>query len=498
MILQTRGGTNREVRLFEAAGFIPRAGSADIYSSTSGRREIGIAAVAACVRVISEEIGGFVMRVYQGDGQMQRQPVYDATQAKLFQRPAEGWTSFELWSDVAAMLELEEHAFIWKSKDKQGRVLEMWPIDPSYVRVTRDGATKKVMARVAGKTGLQDITANVVHIRAWSPSASPDGVSTIDMHQSGLKIAHSYDMYRGRYLDNDGTPGIVLSVPGQPDAQKRKDYLDGWWKRHGGVNNVGRPGIAWGGMTVQQLSPNLRDSQAAEIADVIVRDIGRMFRFYPLELLHGHVTGAPRSPEAMSDILVRFTLLPRMRRIERALAADQDIFPDGTMYPRFDVSELLRADLATSATIAHNLVQVGAATKDEGRAMVGLPPLPNGQGAHILETPVGGAPNEPVQFPVPTVQDPEQVSRRETIVIPIFQARDESVGENVAEALTLFGDQVTRSLDAALERDPVIENHTHEITVQPELRAELSLPRRAVRAERDGDGNVTRYVEEKI
>lgn len=406
MILQTRGGGNREVRLFEAAGFIPRPGSADVYSSSTSPREIGIAAVAACVRVISEEIGGFVMRVYEGDGQMQRQAVYDAWQARLFQRPAEGWTSFELWSDVAAMLELEEHAFIWKSKHpRTGKILEMWPIDPGYVRVTRDGAVKKIMARVAGQPGLQDVTSNVTHIRAWSPSPTPDGVSTIDMHRTGLKIAQSYDLYRGRYLDNDGSPGIVLTVPGQPDQQKRKDYLDGWWKRHGGVNNVGRPGIAWGGMTVQQLSPNLRDSQAAEIADAIVRDVGRMFRFYPLELLHGEIRGTPRTPEATSDMLVRFTLLPRMRRIERAISSDTDLFPDPAQYSRFDVAELLRADLATAATIAHNLGQVGQITKDEGRAMVGLPPLPDGQGAHIQVTPVGGEAN-PLPFPAGQV-DPE-------------------------------------------------------------------------------------------
>lgn len=387
--------------MFELAGFIPRPGTADAVSSGPlGVRELGIDAVAASVRLCSEEIGGFVMRTYKGDGQMNRQPVYDSSQAALFQEPADGWTSFDIWSDTIATLELEENAFLWKTKVR-GRVLELFPLDPGFIQVTRKNGVKKIEGRVNGK--LSDITSDVIHIRSWSPAASVNGVSTIDLHRAGLKIASSYDTYRGRYLDNDGSPGIVLNVPGSPDKAKRGEMLDAWWKRHGGAFNAGRPGITWGGMTVQSLTPNLRDSQAAEIADTIVRSIGRMFRIYPLELLHGEIKGTPRTAESTSDIFVRFSLLHRMRRVERALAADRDLFPDPKLYPRFDVSELLRADFATASTVAHNMIQVGAVTKNEGRAMLGLPPIDGGD--ILLETPVGGAPN-PIPFPAAPVAEP--------------------------------------------------------------------------------------------
>jgi HK97 family phage portal protein len=407
VILKAAGGGNREVRMFEAAGFIPRPGTQDaVWSGAMKTRELGIASVAACVRLASEEIGGFVMRTYTGDGQMNRQPKYDTDQARLFQEPGEGWNSFDLWSDTIATLDLEENAFLWKSKVR-GKVVELFPLDPTFISVTRKDGVKKIEARINGH--MKDVTSNVIHIRAWAPSPSVNGVSTVEMHRPGLKVASGYDTYRGRYLDNNGSPGIVLEVPGSPDKAKRSEMLDAWWKRHGGALNAGKPGIVWGGMKVNQINPNLRDSQAAEIADTIVRDIGRMFRIYPLELLHGEIKGTPRSAESTSDIFVRFSCLHRMRRVERALAADRDLFPDPKLYPRFDVSELLRADFATAATVAHALIQVGAATKNEGRAMVGLPPI---EGGDVLqETPVGGAPNAGgLSLPIPQpALDPEDL-----------------------------------------------------------------------------------------
>lgn len=399
MILATTVG-NREVRLFEAAGFIPRPGSSDaIWSGGQKSPALAIAAVGACVKLISEQIGGFVMRPYTGNGAMSRRPIYDGPQAELFQYPAEGWTSFDLWSDTIATLELEEHAFIWKSKTSRGKVAEMWPIDPAYVQVTLKNGVKTIRAQVEGK--MQDITQNVIHIRSWSAGPTAVGISTPDMHRSGLKVAASYDLYRGRYLDNDGTPGIILEVPGSPDKQKRQDMLQGWMKRHAGVNQAGKPGLLWGGAKANQLTPNLRDSQAAEVADSIVRDVGRMFRFYPLELLHGEIKGSPRTAEASSDIFVRFTCMTRMRRLERAVSSDSDLFPNRRSYARLDTSELLRADFATAATVAHNLIQVGAATPNEGRAMVGLPPSTDPDADKLLKIPVGGGVPAGMPTPIP-------------------------------------------------------------------------------------------------
>jgi HK97 family phage portal protein len=391
MIVKTAFDGDRELRLFELEGtIVPRPSEGQLsVGGTMRTPALQIAAVACAVRLVAEEIASFVMRVYEGDAQ-QRTQVLDAPQARLFQDPGEGWTSFDVWSDVITAIELEKHAFLWKLRTKNHGLQEIYPLDPGFFRVRRaKGTNKKIVeAWIEGK--VKDVTADVIHIRGWSPNAGPEGIASSDLHRRLLKTAVDFDDYRGAYFQNDGMPGIVLEHPGKPTRDQRRDIIEAWSKRHTKPRNAGRIGMTWDGMKVTPLNSNLRDSQAVEVADNIVRDVARAWRIYPSELLHVSIQGTrpPASAEVWSDLFFRFTLLPRLRRVERAIAADRDVFPDIKRYSRFDVSEFVRGDVATTANVIHMLAQVGVLTKNEGRAILGLPPIDGGD--VLLEVPVGG------------------------------------------------------------------------------------------------------------
>lgn len=392
MILATRHG-NRQVRLFESTALIPLPGSPEAELVSLREPAIRVAAVACAVRLVSETIASFVLRTYTGDAS-ERRPVLDSPQAVLFQEPTVDatFTSFDIWSDVITGCELGEDAFLWKVKSRQNEVLELYPVDSAYFLVERQKGSfaKTIKARIEGET--RDVTRNVIHVRSWSPLPGElRGAATPKIHRSSLSAARSYDVFRGRYFDNDQMPGLVIEMPGKPTKQQRDDILSEWARRHAGAQNAMRPGLVWGGMKLH-FNSSMREAQGAESAEVIVRDVGRMFRIYPVELLHVAIARQVPTVELVSDMFVRFTLLSRMRRLERALAADRDLFPDRSLYPRFDVTEFLRGDQATLATVIHNLVQSGVLTKNEGRAMFGLPPI---EGGDVLqETPVGGAPGQ--------------------------------------------------------------------------------------------------------
>lgn len=422
MILATRYG-DREMRMFEGSDLIPPPGSATVDTAGGGRRrrELAVTAVAAAVKLLSETIGGFVMRVYEGHG-MSRRPVTDHALARLFQDPAEDWTSFELWSDIVTSLETEKHAFVWKVMATRGGVPDaLIPMDPAVFRVRRAKPTapKVIEARVDGK--VTDVTRHVIHIRGWASVPGPEGVSSLDLHREPLHVARAYDEYRGRYFDNDAMAGIVLEHPGKPNREQRRDLLASWIRRHGGTRNANRPGIVWGGVKINRLTPTLRDAQAAELADAIARDVARAFRIYPAELLHAVLTSRPpQSAELWSDLFSRFSLFGRMRRIERAFASDRDLFTDWRHYPRFDATEFLRPDFRTLSDSFRDLVQVGGITPNEGRGWFGFEPLPGGDvlnwppvGATSPAKGGGGATVEPADDDTgdgeePAAQDPQE------------------------------------------------------------------------------------------
>jgi hypothetical protein len=84
---------------------------------------------------------------------------------------------------------------------------------------------------------------------------------------------------------------------------------------------------------------------------------------------------------------------PRLARIESALNADGDLFGPGDIFAAFDVSDVVRGDLRSEDTVAHQQIQDGRLLVDEWRAARGFPDLPGGLGKIPQITPVGGAPN---------------------------------------------------------------------------------------------------------
>jgi HK97 family phage portal protein len=369
-------------------------GSGSAYFGLSG--ELSIPAVAAAIRLIAESLGSAVLRVFTGDAE-NKQPLLDSSQAALFQDAAEDTTSFNLWEDVATSIEVTGNAFIWKVR-VAGRVEELFAFPADVCRVFRAkvGGQKRIEARIDGKT--TDITADVVHIRGWSPMQSPSGASPVELHRRSLIGMVALDDFRGRYFDSDASPNLVLVHPGNLQRSQRDELRESWKARHAGPRGE-KTAILWGGMEVKQLSSTLRDMQAAEIAELDVKDVARMFRIYPASLLTmEHQTRVPEA-ELVGDTFYRLSLMPRLRRIERALSSDREIFPDRKVYARFDVGEITRGNITTVANKVHMLKQVGILTANEGRAEIGLSPSDDPTADELQVTPVGGAPNEPASLP---------------------------------------------------------------------------------------------------
>jgi HK97 family phage portal protein len=395
VILSSRAG-NRELRLFEASALIPPPGSRMALTGTALRaQQLGVAAVSCAVQLVSESLGIPVMRVYTGDAE-KRRPLLNAPQAQLFQEPAEGDTSFDLWQDVSTSIELEQGAFLWKNMDPKTReVYELVPMDPRFFTVTRPqaNAPRVIKARIDGIAD-RDVTDKVIFIRGWTPvPGGAAGLSKLMLHDLPLRNALKLEEYKGRYFDNDGTPGVILDASGSnPTRVQREELLESWAQRHSG--QPGKPGMIWGDVKgVEWPSPTLEQAQAVDLANAVALDVARMWRIYPAELLHAVLgrPAPPKSAELWADLFLRFSLLHRMRRIERAISADRDVFPDRKQYARFDIEELLRGDIATIAAMIHDLVQVGVLNPNEGRAYLGKGPRPGGD--KYLETPVGAKAN---------------------------------------------------------------------------------------------------------
>lgn len=353
---------------------------------------LALTAFACAVRLVSETIGIFVMRVYEGDSS-QKRVLLDDPRAALLQDGAEGYaTSMDTWSDVSASVELCGNGFIWKGRRKKGgQVTELYsfPADNTCVYVNDQGA-KVVEARIGGET--YDVTKDVIHVRNFSPDCGVSGVATPVLHRSTLRGQVTMQEFKGRYFSSDSTPNLVLSNPGNLTPEQRAELRQSWNARHQGPDGD-KTAVLWNGMTVQQLTANLEQSQLSQLMTADVLQVAQMMRIYPPNLLAAVVEQPLPAAEVVTELMMRLTLLHRVRRIERALSADRDLFPDRRSYARFDVAEFTRGDTATIVSKVHQLTQVGVLSANEGRNELGYPPSSDPEADKLLQTPVGGAPN---------------------------------------------------------------------------------------------------------
>jgi HK97 family phage portal protein len=357
----------------------------------------------ACIRLISETAASLPLEVYQTvDGEL-TEPAEYSYQANLLERePNENQTAFQVWSHTLAAMLGWGNAYLLKAKAR-GEVQALYPLDPSRVtpKVT-DGKLEFIIRTFSDQPHDPKATRltsdDVLHVPGLLLTDPNIGVSPIAVHRHVLGNAISQLEYSSRYYNNDGSPGGLITVPGQLTKEKREELKEAWESRHRGTAAAHRVGVLTGGATFETVGINLRDAQFIEGLESSTRDICRIFGV-PAGMLDAQPFSSRTTPEEdMSRFQLRLT--PWLRRLESALESDKDLFPDvdragvvdNDPCVRFDTNHLVRADINARFGAYTSARQGGWMSANEIREMENLPPVDGGDTVQI--TPVGGAPND--------------------------------------------------------------------------------------------------------
>lgn len=509
MILRTRNGGDTELRFGEYAAQIPSRPSYN--TTTSGQlvtldSAVGLAAVGRAIRVVSGIAAVMALRVYEGRRGDKRE-VPDDWRARLLEEPCLGVSDFDWRWDIFSSLEACENAFLRKVKDRKGLVeLELIPHYAVTGRIDRETGEKRFDVNTAN--GKKTYTTNdVLHIRGQTVGGGPFGVSRITQHADPLGAMLAAQRFEGSHYQNNARPDLAILFPDGIKREQAREWRTEWEGTYGGPENAGKVVPLGGGATVFPIpATSMKDAQFVESRQYSVEEVGRIMDVDPVLL------GAAGDNDARGAAVQHFLhiqLPPRLRRVERALRADPDLFgPSTVLYPESEVNELMFADPITRAQVQHYRVQDGTELVDEARADNGrgpLPPIPadpsQTPGAIPQITPVGGA----VALPMSAGDTDESVrarhQEREQITVHMPQTHVEFDVEALADGL--------RELAAAQRnQEPIVVNvEAPQVTVEPaEVRIEptvvnvtpeltLTVPKRTMQVHRDKDGNAVSYEE---
>lgn len=342
-----RSGFTKRAVSFTGSDVIPR-NSANTGNNVAGvpvtaDSAIRMSTVYACVRLRADAVSSLPLSAYvrRGRNRLAYASVY-GNQPAWVVRPNPETTRLEFFEQVVSSLDIHGNAFVLTVRDGMGEVVELWPLHPDDVKITRSTENGSLVYTVRGADKLQKVltSKDVLHIPMFKQLGSFLGLGPIAAARTALGKAMAIDNYAASYFKNAANPGGVIQTPATMNAEQIKEMADGWKADHQGSSKAGAVGIITGGAEFKPLSINAQDSQMLESQKFSVEDIARLFRV-PLTLLGHPVAGAMSyaSVEANNLAFVQHTLRPILERLEQAFS---QLLPESDGFVKFNLDALLR------------------------------------------------------------------------------------------------------------------------------------------------------------
>lgn len=404
MILATRHG-DRAVRsvggMFQGVDAIPTpaAGVGAGSWSVAGRRvtpetAAGLPAILRGVRLIAETIASFPLQTIARAANGNREPAEGSWQWDLLHdRPNDTQkTPFAFKEYVVASMVMRGNSYSLKAKSR-GRVQALYPLRPSRVepRYLKDGESLVYDVRSAnGKVTTLDAE-DLLHIPGFLLEDPLIGQSPIKVAANAIGTSLGVEEFAGRFFENDGSPGGVLNFTGTRDSQAAKDTRDTWEDRHRGSAKARRIAALFGGTTYQAIGVDAESAQLIESQRWSVEQAARVLGL-PAWALGGTDQNPRSTPEQRNSELMTLGLGPWVVRFEEGLHADDDLFPDKSLFPHLDSDHLVRAEMLMRYQAYTLARQAGWLSINDVRGKENMPPIDDGDDYQV--TPVGGAPNQ--------------------------------------------------------------------------------------------------------
>ena len=283
-----------------------------------------VAAVYACVRVIAETTASLPLILYRrrADGGKDRadaDPLYDLLRTK----PNPFQTSMEFREQLMSHALLRGNAYAKIIRDGAGNVIELLPLDPDGMTVTRGSYGLIYTYRPsAGKTEVYEqpnpsTYAPILHLKGLSTNGLV-GRSVLQDSAETLSSARLAQRYGQRILENDATPSVVIKHPQMLDEEAATRLRESWQRAFSGSGRAGGTAVLEEGMSVEKLSMTSQDVQYLETRRFLRSEIASIFRVPPH--LIGDLDKATFSNiEQQSIEFVTHCIRPWAVRLEQAI-----------------------------------------------------------------------------------------------------------------------------------------------------------------------------------
>ena len=355
---------------FESTGSRTAAGV-----RVSAESAMRLAAVYACVRVLSETLAALPLVVYRARSDGGKDRVKDHWLYQLLgRRPNRFQNPFEFRETLQGHLALRGNAYCQIVSNAKGEVVELNPLHPDRIRLELlDSGDYRYRFTDRGGREIIFPRGEIWHLRGLS-SDGLMGLSPIELARDSLGTALAAQDYGGRFFANDAKPtgGWIEFAGTFKDSEARKVFRESYQQSQSGTNR-GKVLVLESGMKFHEVGVTNKDAQFLELRAFQITDIARLFRVPPHMI--GDLSRATFSNiEQQSLEFVMHTMTPWAERWEASIESEL-LLADDPVEVEFDFANLMRGDAASRSAYYQSGIQNGWMTRNEARIAENLNPI---------------------------------------------------------------------------------------------------------------------------
>jgi HK97 family phage portal protein len=327
-----------------APNFLELMGWTDLASSSGVTvtvdRALSVPSVWAAVNFLSGTMASLPIGVYTQDEKGQKSPANNSLNRILHDAPNDEQSSFEFRKGIFDAVFTGGRAFAYIERDRSGLVVNLWPFDPSTVRVRRVDGRK-----VYTVNNRQYEASEIIDIPFMLKADMVSHRGPIAVGKDAIAMAVSATKYGAKVFQSGGLPPAVLSGPFASGAAARR-ASDDVAQATLALASEGKSILAVpAGHDIKALGFNAEQMQLLELQRFCVEQIARLYSLPPVflqDLTHGTFSNT----EQQDLHFVKHTLHRWVKQFEQELTLK--LFGRD---PRFKVEMnldgLLRGDIKT-------------------------------------------------------------------------------------------------------------------------------------------------------
>lgn len=341
----------------------------------------------ACLKVLSESIGKLPLKVQVATPDHGIQVARDHPYYRMLnERPNRHMTASVFWGTIELCRNHWGNAYAWIDTRDPKRP-QLWPLDPSAVRVWYDDATlladaPDVYYQVTTPKGTAVLKSEeVLHFKSHHTLDGLVGISVREQLASTIKGNVKAQAFVNKLYESGMTSKAVLQYTGglkdaNVEALRKgmEEYLKGDLKK--GLENVIPVPV---GMSLTPLNLKLADSQFIEIKQYTALQIASAFGVKPYQV-GDYTKSSYASAEAQQLSFLVDTLLYIVKQYEEEIGYKllSDAEEAAGYHVKFNTAVILRADQQTQISTLSTAVANFLMTPNEARERLDLPSKPGG------------------------------------------------------------------------------------------------------------------------